>query len=270
MLEKNKDKENIFFSGTFDCVPLKIMEIEEVSHNVKRFRIELPDSNQIAGFQPTSFLAIKYPEFSFRAPFGFIIRRYTPISLSTAKGYFDLLIKRYDRKSISEHIHTLKPGDTLPFLKRYMLTSHYKPNHVKTIGLIGGGVGIAPLYQLIIHIFNDPNDHTNIELLYCNSTKQDILLFNQLNQFQEKYPSRIKITFVLSQEKDDIHKFYFEKGRISKEMIKLHMPHSEKFYVCGPCGLLNTVTGKRNFFGRFSNGHLQELGFNSKQIVRYK
>lgn len=111
---------------------------------------------------------------------------------------------------------------------------------------------------MIIHIFDNPNDHTNIELLYCNSTKQDILLFDQLNQLQKKYSNRIKITFAVSQEKGDIQGLSFKNGRISKKMIQDHLSHSEKFYVCGPTGMLNAVTGKKLFFGRFSKGYLQE------------
>ncbi|KAI9307097.1 hypothetical protein BJ944DRAFT_198221 [Cunninghamella echinulata] len=265
---ENKD-DRVFFNGTFKTIPLEIIEIEVLSHNVKRFRIGLPEPNQIAGFAPTSFLAIKYSTFSLKSPFGYLIRRYTPISLSTTEGYFDIIIKRYDRKSISEYIHTLKPGDTLPFLKKAMRTSQYKPNHVKTIGLIAGGVGLAPMYQLIVHILNNPNDHTNIELLYCNSTKQDILLLDQLNQFHEKYPERIKVTYCLSQQKEDIDGFFYEKGRITKKMIQDHLSNAEKFYVCGPSGLLEAVVGKRVFFGLFGQGYLRELGYTSKQIVRY-
>ena len=34
------------------------------------------------------------------------------------------------------------------------------------IGLIAGGTGITPCYQLIKHILNNPNDKTKITLVY--------------------------------------------------------------------------------------------------------
>lgn len=42
-----------------------------------------------------------------------IIRPYTPISPSDQEGEFTFLIKRYDAGKMSQHIHTLKPGEKL-------------------------------------------------------------------------------------------------------------------------------------------------------------
>lgn len=42
-----------------------------------------------------------------------IIRPYTPISPSDKEGDFTFLIKRYEEGKMSQHIHGLKPGDSL-------------------------------------------------------------------------------------------------------------------------------------------------------------
>lgn len=42
-----------------------------------------------------------------------IIRPYTPISPSDQEGEFTFLIKRYDEGKMSQHIHSLQPGEKL-------------------------------------------------------------------------------------------------------------------------------------------------------------
>jgi NAD(P)H-flavin reductase len=45
------------------------------------------------------------------------------------------------------------------------------------IGLIAGGTGITPCYQLIKHILNNPNDKTKITLVYGSVHLPLYLLF---------------------------------------------------------------------------------------------
>ena len=42
-----------------------------------------------------------------------IVRPYTPVSPSELEGELHLLIKRYDSGKMSNHIHGLKPGESL-------------------------------------------------------------------------------------------------------------------------------------------------------------
>lgn len=42
-----------------------------------------------------------------------IVRPYTPVSPSDQEGEFTFLIKRYEEGKMSQHIHSLKPGDKL-------------------------------------------------------------------------------------------------------------------------------------------------------------
>ena len=37
-----------------------------------------------------------------------------------------------------------------------------------TVGLVAGGTGITPMYQLIKAIFKNPNDKTKVSLVYGN------------------------------------------------------------------------------------------------------
>jgi cytochrome-b5 reductase len=54
------------------------------------------------------------------------------------------------------------------------------------------------MYQLIRAIYKDDKDDTTMSLLYGNNTKQDILLCNELDTFESKYPQKFNYKSVLS------------------------------------------------------------------------
>jgi len=62
-----------------------------------------------------------------------------------------------------------------------------KPVTGKTkIGLIAGGTGITPCYQIIQSILVN-NDTPSVSLLFGNRTTNDILLKEELIQLRENY-----------------------------------------------------------------------------------
>lgn len=67
---------------------------------------------------------------------------------------------------MSSHIHALQPGDKLA-MKGPNLKYPYKPNTDKHIGLIAGGSGLTPMYQLVQKIALDPNDTTKVDLIFA-------------------------------------------------------------------------------------------------------
>ena len=61
---------------------------------------------------------------------------------------------------------------------------------VKEVSMIAGGTGITPMLQLVRAVFRDPEDKTNLSLLFANQTEDDILLRNELEEVQKKHPDR--------------------------------------------------------------------------------
>ena len=112
----------------------------------------------------------------------------------------DLLIKVYFPSvdfplggKMSQHIENLKIGETLDFTGpkgrlEYKGSGDFKidgikksdptrESHVTEIGMIAGGSGITPMWQIIQDVFqNCQNDKTKIHLLFANKTEADILL----------------------------------------------------------------------------------------------
>jgi NAD(P)H-flavin reductase len=73
----------------------------------------------------------------------------------------------------------------------------YKKGLCKKIGMIAGGTGITPMYQLIRAICEDDTDTTEISLIYANRAEEDILLKHELETFAAAYPQNLKIWYML-------------------------------------------------------------------------
>ena len=114
-----------------------------------------------------------------------VARAYTPITNDNQKGSVDMVVKVYSAPGregkMSSHMGTLKIGDTLD-LKGPIGHVHYKRNlfemhgkqriPVKHVGMICGGTGITPMYQVISTALADPEDKTVFHLIYANQVSK--------------------------------------------------------------------------------------------------
>lgn len=103
---------------------------------------------------------------------------------------------------------------------------------IKTLGLIAGGSGITPMYQMIKAIVNDPKDQTKITLLYANKTEQDILLKKEMKGLQTKKP------FIWRNTLEQVPAGWTDyQGFITKDMLKTLFPNPNPealICLCGP------------------------------------
>ncbi len=167
------------------------------------------------------------------------VRYYTPISSRAEQGAFDLLIKTYPNGKVSQHFSNLKIHQTVKFSGPIGRMS-YVCNMTKEIGMIAGGTGISPLLQILAHITINPQDTTNISLIYCNETEDDILLRDELDELAEKFP-RIKIHYVLNKPNK---KWNGDIGYISEDLISKYLPKpssNSRLFCCGPDPMMKSV-----------------------------
>lgn len=179
----------------------------------------------------------------------------------------DSFNSRYDNGLVSRYVHRLKEGDMVE-MRGPILSFPYEQNMVKEIGMIAGGTGITPMYQLIKHILRDTEDTTKISLIYAN--KDEILLERELQILQQGSPDRLKVFHVLENGGEG-----YGKGYITKRMLSDHLPKSkdgEKLVlVCGPDGMVEHLAGKRvsnNNQGPI-NGLLKELKYSAQDVFKF-
>jgi cytochrome-b5 reductase len=249
-------------------VPL--IEREDVSHDTRRFRFGLPSDQHILGLPIGQHIYL-----SAQVNGQLVIRPYTPVSSDDDKGFFDLVIKVYfanshpkfpDGGKMSQYLERMKIGDTIQVrgpngLLVYKGKGQFaiKPDKkkppviqkYKNVGMIAGGTGITPMLQLIRQVFKDPNDETNLWMLYANQTENDILLRKELEEVQKEHSDRFKLWYTVDRPADD---WKYSTGFVNSEMINKHLPPPGEdtiILMCGPPPMINFAC----------NPNLDKLGY---------
>lgn len=161
------------------------------------------------------------------------VRKYTPISDPESVGSFDLLIKAYPAGTISKYVSELKVGEFVDF-KGPLGAFEYEPESFNQLGMIAGGTGITPMYQVIKHALGSPGDKTKISLIFANVNEDDILLRSELEEMAAAHPDRFTIRFTLDNPPKN---WAGHSGFVTASMIKEHLPAPSpktKVLVCGP------------------------------------
>ncbi|KAK3394388.1 hypothetical protein B0H63DRAFT_407620 [Podospora didyma] len=254
--------------GDQGFVSLKLEEVENINHNTKRFRFKLPEDDMVSGLVTASAVLTKFTPTGAEKP---VVRPYTPISDEEATGYMDLLVKKYPDGPMSTHFHDMVPGQRLDIkgpLPKYPWTAN-KHEH---IGLVAGGTGITPMFQLCRAIFNNPEDKTKVTLVFGNVSEEDILLKQELAKLENTYPQRFRAFYVLDKAPKE---WSGNKGFITKDLLKTVLPEPKteniKVFVCGPPGLMNAVSGNKKSPRDQGElvGILKELGYTPDQVYKF-
>ncbi|KIX00810.1 uncharacterized protein Z518_09875 [Rhinocladiella mackenziei CBS 650.93] len=257
-----------FTGGDQGFIDLKLAEVLPYNHNTKRFKFELPEKDHVSGLHVASAVITRYKAPDQEKP---VVRPYTPINDEDAKGYLELLVKVYPNGPMSEHLHSMTPGQTLSFkgpIPKYPWT----PNKHEHITLIAGGTGITPMYQLIRAIFKNPEDKTKVSLIFGNVKEEDILLKEELQKLENEFPQRFRAFYTLDNPPDS---WPYGKGFITKELLKEVIPDPKsgniKIFVCGPPGMYKAVSGAKvspQDQGELT-GILKELGYTKDQVFKF-
>ena len=198
---------------------VKILEIKNITHDVKSFKLEKPFGYRFKPGQATEVAIAKDGWEERRRPFTFT-------SLNSDKN-LEFIIKGYpvveypNHEGVTEEIHKLRVGDKL-LINDPWGTINYKGEGI----FIAGGAGITPF----IAIFRDlasKKKLVNNMLIFSNKTEEDIILHDELSQIFEKNDLILTLT---QKEREG-----YEYGRVDRSFIKNHVSDLKKhFYICGP------------------------------------
>ncbi|XP_039032717.1 NADH--cytochrome b5 reductase 1-like isoform X2 [Hibiscus syriacus] len=186
-----------------------------------------------------------------------VIKAYTPTTLDSDLGYFELVIKMYPQGRMSHHFREMREGDSLA-VKGPKGRFKYQPGQVRSFGMLAGGTGITPMFQVARAILENPNDKTNIHLIYANVAYEDILLKEELDELTSRFPDHISVYYVLNQPPEG---WDGGVGFISKEMIQAHFPapaEDIKILRCGPPPMNKAMAA-----------NLEALGYSSEMQFQF-
>jgi len=240
--------------------PLKLVDKEIISHDTRKYRFALPSPEHILGLPVGQHVYL-----TARIDGQLVIRPYTPVSSDDDKGFMDLVVKVYFKNvnpkfpeggKMTQHLEQMNIGDYMDVrgpsgLLQYVgkgvfnikadKKSEPVTKNIKKIGMIAGGTGITPMLQLARHVFSDPEDNSELWLLFANQTEEDILLRSELEKLAQQYPNRFHLWFTLDRCTET---WSYSSGFVNDTMIASHMPcPSEDTLVlmCGPPAMINNA-----------------------------
>ncbi|XP_062175340.1 NADH--cytochrome b5 reductase 1-like [Alnus glutinosa] len=225
-------------------IEFKLVKKTQLSHDTAKFRFALPTASSVLGLPVGQHVLCRGKDSKGEE----VIAPYTPITLDSDVGYFEFVVKMYPEGKMSHHFREMQEGDCLP-VKGPQGHFKYKPGQARAFGMLAGGSGITPMFQLIQAILKNPKDKTNVHLIYANVTADDILLKEELDAFASKFPSRFKVYYVLNQPPVP---WNGGTGFVSKEMIQTHCPAPAKdiqILRCGPPAMNKAMAAHLNALG---------------------
>ncbi|XP_054802160.1 NADH--cytochrome b5 reductase 1-like [Prosopis cineraria] len=207
----------------------KLVKRTQLSHNVAKFTFELPTPTSVLGLPIGQHISCRGKDSQGEE----VIKPYTPTTLDSDVGYFELVIKMYPLGRMSHHFREMRVGDYLA-VKGPKGRFKYRVGDVRAFGMIAGGSGITPMFQVARAILENPKDRTKVHLIYANVTYEDILLKEELDGLASEHPDRFKVYYVLNQPPEA---WDGGVGFVSKEMIQAQCPapaNDIKILRCGP------------------------------------
>lgn len=193
-----------------------IKDICNVTHDVKRLRLEKPSGYSFTPGQATEVAVDRDGWRDEKRPFTFT-------SLQS-DSFLEFIIKIYpDHDGVTEQIGQLTEGDAL-IIGNPWGTIEYKKEGI----FLAGGAGVTPFIAILRDLHNK-DEIGNNQLIFSNKTEEDIIL---KNEFESILGSQF-INVITREEPSGDH--IFLDSEIDKAFLKSHInDFSQAFYVCGP------------------------------------
>jgi cytochrome-b5 reductase len=242
-----------------------ISRISDVSFNTKKFEVRLPADQDSMGMETASCIVVRGPGRDGKM----VTRPYTPVTTNETRGHFDLVVKNYTNGNVSSYLHSLNVGDQIevkgPFRK-----FKYEPNQYNKIGMIAGGTGITPMLQVIHEILENPEDQTEISLIFANNDEGDILMRDELDKLASLHHN-FHVYYLLMNPPSNWQE---GTGYVSEAMVLRKMPspsEGSKVLVCGPPPMMEAISGNKaedKSQGEL-RGLLKKLGYDESHVYKF-
>lgn len=199
---------------------VKILSIEPVTHNVRRYRVEKPKGFKFTPGQATELSLDKDGWREKKNPFTFTALAEWPDLEFTIKSYTD-------RPGVTNALSTFAAGDGLILRDPWGTITYKGPGT-----FIAGGAGITPF----IAILRQLNAHGGMKgncLIVSNRTERDIILRDEFEAMQD-----LEVLWTVT----DDPKSKLLQERIDRAFLEKHVgDFSGRFYLCGPDPMVNEL-----------------------------
>ena len=173
------------------------------------------------------------------------IRRAYSICSSPESGELRIAVKAVKDGAFSQFANTkLKAGDVLEVgTPEGKFTYEPQTDKQKNYAAFVAGSGITPVLSILKSVLKS-EPRSSFVLVFGNKSPEETIFHQELHDLQLKFTGRLFVHYVYSQAQADGALF----GRIDKSAVNfvLNNKHKElefdKFYLCGPEEMINTVS----------------------------
>jgi cytochrome-b5 reductase len=269
----------------------KLGEVINLSSDTAIFRFLTPNADDVFCLEPCATLQAYFKTGG--ASVEQCQRFYTPITRNGEKGYFDIIARKYKHGRMTEHLFAMRVGESMQF-RSIAYKLQYKPNKWKAIGAIGGGTGVTSLLQVVRANVENPEDKTEISMVFGNRNERKILLKGMIDDLVVQAGGKFKCKYVVDRfvgKPDEVDRSQFEVGTMDAKMLKKYLPAptpDNLILICGPDGMMANLAGLQpgtlkamsggnalqpasvgmNNFADVG-GVLAEMGYQTEQVYRF-
>jgi ring-1,2-phenylacetyl-CoA epoxidase subunit PaaE len=172
------------------------------------------------------------------------VRRDYSLSSSPQSESLTVTVKEIENGVFSSYANRkLKVGDTLEVgTPKGRFIYNPKTDSENTVVAFAAGSGITPIMSIARTVLETETD-TKFVLIYGNKSPKETIFYDAILKFQTLYSDRFKVQFIFSEADEENALF----GRIDNGNVQYILKNnmgindSQKFYLCGPEGMINTV-----------------------------
>lgn len=212
---------------------VRVLAVEPVTHNVRRFKLEKPAGYSFHPGQATE-VSINHPDWKDeKRPFTF--------TCLPDDDHLEFTIKIYsDHEGVTNALGRIEAGDSLIVRDVWGAIEYKGPGT-----FIAGGAGVTPFIAIFRKLYRD-GEVGNNKLIFSNRTAKDIILKDEFEKMLGKNFINI-LTDEGSQPPPRINKKY---------LLENVSDFNQKFYICGPDPMIHDISAA-----------LEELGAETESVV---
>ena len=211
-----------------------VVSNRDLTYDIKELRFRLnepPEISQRAG----QYVQVQAP-----SPDGPVFRAYSISSPEHEEQEVELNVRLVPGGIGSTHLHSLSVGDTVAFTGPYGEWKMSEDPQTELI-CVGGGVGMAPMKNIIFSFFNRWPQRTCWLFFGCRTTK-DVFYLDQFEELAKKHPN-FHVVYALSDELGPDEQWDGQTGFIHLSIDKyLSGDVKRQAFLCGPPPMIEAVT----------------------------
>ena len=172
------------------------------------------------------------------------VRRDYSLSSSPQSESLTVTVKEIENGVFSSYANTqLKVGDTLEIgTPNGRFVYDPKTDSENTILAFAAGSGITPIMSIARTVL-ETESNSSFVLIYGNKSPKETIFYDAILELKTLHPNRFKVQFIYSETDEEDAMF----GRIDRGNVQyilknnIEINNTQKFYLCGPEGMINTV-----------------------------